>query len=231
MFTRGAFVRRFVSLQQNNIKQPWRWNFTPRSSQNVPHVDHLLGGDLGEQEGQVLRHRVWFVSCWEQPVGLQTPVLVVLLDLQHLVLRNSKVSGAAALLKNEKSTASCCIACCSVLSPQMIFQNESELDQKREMQKINTCSTSGYLRTLEPEANKKSLESWLAATPAALGSPSCGSKFFKAAISWSWAYFFFNSCQLSQNAFPHPKSVETKAFSAMMMIMTVMETIMILYYY
>ena len=48
-----------------------------------------------------MRHRVWFVSCWEQPVGLQTPVLVVLLDLQHLVLRNSKVSGAAALLKND----------------------------------------------------------------------------------------------------------------------------------
>ena len=30
--------------------------------------------------------------------------------------------------------------------------------------------------------------SWLAATPAALGSPSPGSKFFNAAISWSWAY-------------------------------------------
>lgn len=58
-----------------------------------------------------MRHRVWFVSCWEQPVGLQTPVLVVLLDLQHLVLRNSKVSGAAALLKNDEKNYSFMLHC------------------------------------------------------------------------------------------------------------------------
>ena len=55
-------------------------------SQDIPHVDHLLWSDLGEQEGQVLRHRIGLVGSWEKPVGLQAPVLVVLLNLQHLVL-------------------------------------------------------------------------------------------------------------------------------------------------
>mmetsp|Transcript_36010 Transcript_36010/g.58978 ORF Transcript_36010/g.58978 Transcript_36010/m.58978 type:complete len:457 (-) Transcript_36010:72-1442(-) len=54
--------------------------------QDVPHVDHLLWGNLGEQESQILRHRVWLVGGGKEPIGLQTPVLVVLLHLEHLVL-------------------------------------------------------------------------------------------------------------------------------------------------
>ena len=42
-----------------------------------------------------------------------------------------------------------------------------------------------------------SILSWLCATPAALGSASPGSKFFIAAISWSWAYFFLSSDKYS----------------------------------
>ena len=42
--------------------------------------------DLGEEECQVLRHRVWFVRSREEPIGLQAPVLVVLLNGQHLVV-------------------------------------------------------------------------------------------------------------------------------------------------
>ena len=42
--------------------------------------------DLGEEECQVLRHWVWLVRGGEEPIGLQAPVLVVLLNGQHLVV-------------------------------------------------------------------------------------------------------------------------------------------------
>ena len=42
--------------------------------------------DLGEEECQVLRHRVWLVRGGEESIGLQAPVLVVLLNGQHLVV-------------------------------------------------------------------------------------------------------------------------------------------------
>mmetsp|Transcript_36009 Transcript_36009/g.58973 ORF Transcript_36009/g.58973 Transcript_36009/m.58973 type:complete len:447 (-) Transcript_36009:98-1438(-) len=65
--------------------------------QDIPHVHHLLGRNLGEQECQVLRHGIWFVRGGEQTVGLQAPVLVVLFHLQHLVLtlRHSRSIGVS----------------------------------------------------------------------------------------------------------------------------------------
>ena len=42
--------------------------------------------DLGEEECQVLRHWVWLVRGREEPIGLQAPVLIVLLHGQHLVV-------------------------------------------------------------------------------------------------------------------------------------------------
>ena len=41
--------------------------------------------DLGEEECQVLRHRVWLVRSREEPIGLQAPVLGILLNGEHLV--------------------------------------------------------------------------------------------------------------------------------------------------
>ena len=45
-----------------------------------------IWSDLGEEERQILRHGVRLVRSGEEPVGLQTPVLIVLLDREHLVV-------------------------------------------------------------------------------------------------------------------------------------------------
>ena len=42
--------------------------------------------DLREEECQILRHGVWLVWGGEEPVGLQAPVLLVLLRGQHLIV-------------------------------------------------------------------------------------------------------------------------------------------------
>ena len=47
--------------------------FKESCCQDIPHVHHLLGRNLGEQECQVLRHGIWFVRGGEQTVGLQAP--------------------------------------------------------------------------------------------------------------------------------------------------------------
>ena len=41
--------------------------------------------DLGEEECQILWHWVWLVRGREEPIGLQAPVLIVLLNGEHLV--------------------------------------------------------------------------------------------------------------------------------------------------
>ena len=42
--------------------------------------------DLGEEECKVLRHWVWLVRSREEPIGLQAPVLGILLNGEHLVV-------------------------------------------------------------------------------------------------------------------------------------------------
>ena len=44
-----------------------------RVNHQTPPETQLLRGDFGEQERQVLRHRVWLVGGGEEPIGLQTP--------------------------------------------------------------------------------------------------------------------------------------------------------------
>mmetsp|Transcript_43316 Transcript_43316/g.103243 ORF Transcript_43316/g.103243 Transcript_43316/m.103243 type:complete len:208 (+) Transcript_43316:541-1164(+) len=74
---------------------------------NIPHVDHLLRRDLGEEECKVLRHWVWLVRSREEPIGLQAPVLVVLLNGQHLVAALSNTCRVRVPLA-WKSVLQCC---------------------------------------------------------------------------------------------------------------------------
>ena len=52
---------------------------------SLPYLSRIWS-NFGEKECQILRHGVRLVRSWEQPVGLQAPVLVVLLDREHLVV-------------------------------------------------------------------------------------------------------------------------------------------------
>ena len=52
---------------------------------SLPYLSRIWS-DLGEEERQILRHGVRLVRSREEPVCLQTPVLVVLLDREHLVV-------------------------------------------------------------------------------------------------------------------------------------------------
>ena len=71
--------------------------------------------------------------------------------------------------------------------------------------RFNTTTTRFY------QHSTCSKGSWLAATPAALGSPSPGSKFFNAAISWSWAYFFLSSWRICTKRNDIPKFTQKHA--------------------
>mmetsp|Transcript_59862 Transcript_59862/g.96921 ORF Transcript_59862/g.96921 Transcript_59862/m.96921 type:complete len:405 (-) Transcript_59862:126-1340(-) len=53
--------------------------------QDVPHVNHLLWRNLGEQERQICWHGIRLVGSGEQPVGQMTSVFGVLRHLHHLV--------------------------------------------------------------------------------------------------------------------------------------------------
>ena len=61
----------------------------------------LLGSDLGEQEGQVLRHGIRFVRRGEKPIGLQAAVGAVLLHLQHLILACSHTRSIGVTLSRK----------------------------------------------------------------------------------------------------------------------------------
>mmetsp|Transcript_49285 Transcript_49285/g.90918 ORF Transcript_49285/g.90918 Transcript_49285/m.90918 type:complete len:409 (-) Transcript_49285:125-1351(-) len=52
--------------------------------QDVPHVHHLLRGNLGEQERQFRWHGIGLVWCWEEASSLVASILAVLLHGEHL---------------------------------------------------------------------------------------------------------------------------------------------------
>ena len=54
--------------------------------------------DLGEEECQVLRHWVWLVRGREEPIGLQAPGLIVLLNGEHLVAALSNAGRVGVTL-------------------------------------------------------------------------------------------------------------------------------------
>mmetsp|Transcript_43299 Transcript_43299/g.103189 ORF Transcript_43299/g.103189 Transcript_43299/m.103189 type:complete len:214 (+) Transcript_43299:28-669(+) len=71
-------------------------------SEHVPHVHHLFRSNFGEQEGQVLWHGVWLVGGGEEPVGLQAPVLAVLLHLEHFVLALGHPCGICIVVARQQ---------------------------------------------------------------------------------------------------------------------------------
>merc|ERR1719334_1630402 len=88
--------------------------------QDVPHVHHLLWGDLCEQECQVLWHWIWFVCGGEQAVGLQTPVFVVLLHLQHLIHALPDTSSVSVAITGQDVLQRCNLVVMLVLFLQLL---------------------------------------------------------------------------------------------------------------
>ena len=60
----------FPQLKKNKMT---RGESTRNIQKSALLFSQLLWGNLGEQERQILRHRVWLVGGGKEPIGLQTP--------------------------------------------------------------------------------------------------------------------------------------------------------------